>query len=154
MTFDISSFEGLVIPVPDTPEWTELVAASTAADSPDTTELVVLMAGASTLEASSSTPQPIIQSDEVPGTSDVPSLPLSPTPVSDPAPRKRRRGISPPQRVQRPRVSLEEGVEALHALDQDQQQMVEEEASRGISGPNAIHRYLIANFSLSACQNQ
>ena len=54
--------------------------------------------------------------------------------------RKRRRGISPVQRVQRPRVSLDDGVAAFNALSIEQQAEVEAQAARGITGPNVIHR--------------
>ena len=64
---------------------------------------------------------------------------LFPGPSSG-ANRKRRRGISPEQRVQRQRFSLEEGVTALSCLDPDQQQAVEMEAARGIHGSHVIHR--------------
>ena len=90
-------------------------------------------------------PCPSLSSSASLSSDDAFSLPLVP-PVLVPGPsssgvtRKRRRGISPEQRVQRPRVLLEESLDALHALTVEHQQMVETEASRGINGSQAIHR--------------
>ena len=55
-------------------------------------------------------------------------------------PKKRRRGVSPVQRCQRPRLSFEEVVKALHCLSPEQQEMVEKEARRGVSGEKVLHR--------------
>ena len=74
--------------------------------------------------------------------------PESPGPEEDAAKtraKKRRRGLSPvpgPSRVQRPRLTLDQGLDALHALDPDQQEMVEEAAARGIRGGTVIHRFV------------
>ena len=57
-----------------------------------------------------------------------------------PGNRKRRRGMSPVSKVQRPRVSVEEGIRALDMLSPAQQEMVEGEAARGIVGDRVIHR--------------
>ena len=54
--------------------------------------------------------------------------------------RKRRQGISHVQRVQRPMVSLDDEVAAFNALSIEQQEEVEAQAARGITGPNVIHR--------------
>ena len=70
-----------------------------------------------------------------------PREPLTNPIAGDPGERrKRRRGISPQQRVQRPRVSLDDGVTALNALTMEQQAEVEAQAAIGITGPNSIHR--------------
>ena len=56
--------------------------------------------------------------------------------------KKKRRGISPVSRLQRPRIELEAGLDALHALPQEKQKMVEDSARTGISGTKVIHRYM------------
>ena len=56
--------------------------------------------------------------------------------------RKRQRGISPVSRLQRPRIELEAGLDALHALPQEKQKMVEDSARTGILGTKVIHRYM------------
>ena len=65
-----------------------------------------------------------------------------PGPSESLLPKKRRRAISPNIRVQKPRVSMEEGLRALTSLSIEQQQMIEREARIGISGTQVIHWYV------------
>ena len=48
--------------------------------------------------------------------------------------------MSPVPRVQRPRISVEEGIRALDMLSPAQQEMVERDAARVIIGDRVIHR--------------